>query len=305
MNGLRERGRFVEIRRGRLTPENVRVRRVRECACDGRLDSRCDAEEALGRTFACDELAVALVDVAREERRGERVRARDEDGRNVENVGRETGRDERADELARGNEHLAAEVAALLLRGELILEVDACGPRLDERLHELECVERPAEAGLGIGDDGGEPVRAVAPLGRVDLVGAEERAVDPLDESRSTVGRIQALVGVRVSGEIRIGGDLPAGEVDGLETGLHHLDGLRARERTKGGDVFLRAQELPEPLCTEPRERVLDAEPPADALHIVPRVRPLHSGPAPVRLARMHLSTSRSIVCNLTRLDPK
>ena len=147
-----------------------------------------------GRPLAGEELVVALVDVAREERRRERVGARDEDRRHVEHVGGEPRGDERADELARRHEHLAAEVAALLLRRELVLEVHAGGAGLDERLHQLERVQRAAEAGLRVGDDRREPVRAVLALGRVDLVGAEERVVDALDERGRAVRRVQALV---------------------------------------------------------------------------------------------------------------
>ncbi len=178
-------GGLVEVGRRGLAPEEVGVRRVRERAGDRRLDSRRDAEEALGRALAGDELAVALVDVAREQRRRERVGARDEDRRDVEDVGGEPRGDERADELARRHEHLAAEVAALLLRRELVLEVDARGAGLDERLHQLERVQRAAEAGLGVGDDRREPVRAVPALRRVDLVGAEQGVVDALRRARA------------------------------------------------------------------------------------------------------------------------
>ncbi len=76
------------------------------------------------------------------------------------------------------HQHLAAHVAALLLAGELVLEVHAGGARLDHRLHQLEGVERPAEAGLGVGDDRREPVAVILALGVLDLVGAEERVVD-------------------------------------------------------------------------------------------------------------------------------
>ena len=57
------------------------------------------------------------------------------------------------------DQHLAAQVAALLLGRELVLEVHAGGAGLDHGLHQLERVERAAEAGLGVGDDRREPVR--------------------------------------------------------------------------------------------------------------------------------------------------
>src|ERR671927_462941 len=50
--------------------------------------------------------------------------------------------------------------------------------------------------------------------------GAAERVVQPLDERRHAVGRIEALVGVRRAREVRVGRDLPAGEVERLQPGL-------------------------------------------------------------------------------------
>jgi hypothetical protein len=108
----------------------------------------------------------------------------------------------------------------------LILEVDARSAGLDHRLHHLEGVERSAEAGLGIGDDRCKPARVGITLGRVDLIGSQERVVEPPDEGGTAVRRIEALVGIRVSGEVGIGGDLPAAEVDRLQAGLDHLHGL-------------------------------------------------------------------------------
>ena len=70
------------------------------------------------------------------------------------------------------DEHLPAEVTALLLRRELVLEVDACGAGLDHPLHQLERVEVAAEAGLGVGDDRHEPVARDLTLRLLDLVGA-------------------------------------------------------------------------------------------------------------------------------------
>jgi hypothetical protein len=274
-------------------------------ARDRRLDTRLETEEALGRPLAGDELAVALVDIAREQRRRERVGARDEDGRHVEHVRREPGRHERADELTRRHEHLSAQVAALLLGRELVLEVDARGTRLDERLHELERVERPAEARLRVRDDRREPVRPVAALRRLDLVGAQEGAVDALHEGRGAVRRIEALVRVGLAGEVRVGRDLPAGEVDRLQAGLHHLHGLRAGERAEGGDVLLLVHELPQTLGTEPRDRVLHVEPSADPLDVLVRVRPLDtSEPRALVCAHRH-PPQIDCVQSVPGLDPK
>src|SRR3712207_8661699 len=59
---------------------------------------------------------------------------------------------------------------------------------------------------------------------------------------------VEALVGIGVGGEVRVRGDLPAGEVDRLEARLDHLDRLATGQRTKRRDVLLRRQQPPEPL---------------------------------------------------------
>ena len=194
------------------------------------------------------------------------------------------------------DEHLAAEVAALLLGGELVLEVHAGGAGLDHRLHQLEGVQRPAEAGLGVGDDRREPVGAVRALGAVDLVGAQERVVQPPDERRRAVRRVEALVGVRVAGEVGVGGDLPAGEVDRLQARLDHLDGLAAGHRAERRHVRLGLQELPEALGAEARERVLDADGAAQALDVGRRVGAFDAVPA--------VGARRRVAVRAHRLSP-
>ena len=234
----------------------------------------------------------------------ERIRARDEHRRHAADVGGESRGVERADELLGRDEHLAAEVAALLLRRELILVVDARGARLDHRLHQLERVERPAEAGLRVGDDRREPVRPVPLLREVDLVGAQQRVVEALDERRDAVDRIEALVGIRRAGEVRVGRDLPAGEVDRLEAGAHHLHGLAAGQRAERANGLLALEQLPQPLGAEFRERVLGDDGTAEPDDLLGRVRPLDSAPplvVPLRLElpdRLvdHLASPRVVV---------
>ena len=92
-----------------------------------------------------------------------------------------------------------------------------------------------AEAGLGVGDDRRQPVDRVVALGVGDLVGAQEGAVDPLHERGRAVRRVEALVGIRVAREVRVGGDLPAGEVDRLQPRLHHLHRLAAGHGAERG----------------------------------------------------------------------
>ena len=139
--------------------------------------------------------------------------------------------------LLGGDQHLATEVAALLLRRELVLPVRAGDTRGDHGLLQFVDVERAAEAGLAVGDDRGQPVldRAVA-LDLGDLVGAQQCVVDAADHLRHRVGRVQALVGVGVAGQVRVTGDLPTRQVDGLQAGTDLLDGLVAGQRAERVD---------------------------------------------------------------------
>src|SRR5207253_11296149 len=108
VDGFGERRRLREVWSRSLEPEQIGIGRVREATRDRGRDSVPDAVEALARPLARQELLISFVDVAREELRGESVGARDEDRRHLENVGGEPRGRQRPDEVARGDEHLAA-----------------------------------------------------------------------------------------------------------------------------------------------------------------------------------------------------
>ncbi len=200
------------------------------------------------------------------------VGARDDEGRHVHHVGGEARRDQRADELPGRDEHLPAHVAALLLGGELVLEVHACGTSLDHRLHQLEGVEGPAEAGLRVRHDRYQPIALALAFGVLDLVCAQQRLVDAPHHVRHAVDRIEALIGIHLAGGVRVRGDLPAREVDGPETGADLLDRHVAGQRAEGGEVALRVQQIPKALRSQPRQRMLDPERAPQPLDVGPRV---------------------------------
>ena len=120
-------------------------------------------------------------------------------------VGCEARRGKRADEVAGGHKHLAAEMAALLFAGQLVLEVDASRAGFDHALHQLEGVERSTEAGLGVGHDRREPMCGLIALGVLDLVGALQGLVDAFDQQGHAVDRVEALVRVHLSREVGVG----------------------------------------------------------------------------------------------------
>jgi len=224
------------------------------------------------RALAGEERPVVVVDVRRDEVGRLGVGAREEDGRHAHDVGGEPRGDQFLDRLARRDEHLAAHVAALLDRGQLVLEVDARGARLDHRLHQLEGVQHAAETGLGVGDDRREVVDVPLALGMLDLVGAHERVVDALDHARHRVDRIERLVRVHLARDVGIGSDLPARQVDRLQAGLDLLHRLVAGERAQRADEGLVVHELPQLLGAAPRERVLDVQRTAQAHDVLRRV---------------------------------
>ena len=279
VHALGEHARLVEVGSPRLAPQDVGDRTVRLRTRDGRLDPVADAVEALLRPLAVGERAVAFVHVGGEERGGEGVGARHEDRRDVQDVGGQSRRGQRPEELRGRDQDLAAQVPALLLGGELVLEVDAGGAALDHRGHHLEGVERAAEARLGVGHDRQEEV-CVTSLGPRDLVGALERVVDPLDDRRHRVRGVQRLVGVGVPGEVRVGGDLPAGHVDRLEAGLGTLDGLVPGEAAERRDVVAARDQVPELRCRRLRERMVVPDPPAEPYDLFGRVGTGDRGPA-------------------------
>ncbi len=98
------------------------------------------------------------------------------------------------------DQHLAAEVPALLLARELVLEVHARRAGLDHRAHQLERVQRAAEPGLGVGDDRRDRTRMSRPSDHAIWSARVQRVVDPPDDGRHRVRRVQRLVGVGLSG---------------------------------------------------------------------------------------------------------
>lgn len=239
-------------------PDQVGERGVGLRPSDARLDAVLGAVEAFPGALAGDERLVALVDVGGDQRGRLGVGTGDHHRGNISHIGREPSRRQSADVLLGRDQHLAAQVAALLLRGQLVLPVRTRNARGDQGFLQLVDVERAAKAGLAVGDNRRQPVlhRSIA-LDLGDLVGALQCVVDPADHLRHRVGGIQALVGVGVPGQVGIAGDLPARQVDGLQAGAHLLDGHVAGQRAQRVDPLEVVQLLPQHLRTAAGQRVL------------------------------------------------
>jgi hypothetical protein len=197
----------------------------------------------------------------------------------VGHVRGQPGRLQGPDELAGRDQHLAAQVAALLLRGQLVLEVDPGRPGGDQGRGQLVGVQRPPEPGLGVGHDRHQ-IRLSCALDPGDLLGPEQGVVDPPDDRGHAVGRVQALVRIDLLGQVGVGRHLPAGQVDRLQAGPGHLHGLPAGHRPQGRHVVALGQQPPQPLGPDPGQGVLDQDRGPQPEHVLDAVVAAHAPPA-------------------------
>ena len=258
VHSVRELASELEVRGAGLHPDQIRIRRVRLGAGHAGLQAVADLVEAFGGALAGDELGILLVHIGSDEGGGLGVGAGDDQGGDVLDVSGQSGGVQGAYVLLGGNQNLAAQMAALLLGGQLVLPVHTGRTGVDHGLHQLKGVERATETGFRISHDGRHPVvdRADS-LGVLDLIRTAQCVVDALDHLRHRVGGVQGLIRVGLSGLVGVTGNLPTREVNGLEAGLDLLNRLVTGQSAQSIDVILRVEQLPEPVCTAACEGVL------------------------------------------------
>ena len=193
------------------------------------------------------------------------------------------------------DQNLATHVTALLLRGQLVLEVDAGGAGLDERLHDLETVERAAKAGFRVGDNGQEPVPSGAAFGVLDLVGALQGAVYLAAKLRRRVGGVQALVRVHRACGVVVRGHLPAGEIDRLKSRPRHLHGLIAGHRAQGVDERFLVEQFPQSVGAAFGQGVDDLHRPPQPFHVLRRIGAFDVIETALRRARNKLAKTTHV----------
>src|SRR5829696_8010297 len=313
VDGLSEALCLFEVRLRGLAPHHVSVRRVGEATRNRLIQARIDAVEALHGSLTGQEVVIGRVHVAGNEACCVGVGPRDNDGRNAHDVGREPGGDQVPDGLGSGNQDLAAHVPALLLGGDLVLEVETRGAGFDHSLHQLEDVECATETALGVGDYRGEPIDPVPALGVMDLVGPLQRLVDPPDHVRHAVCWVQTLIRIHVPGQVGISRHLPPGEVDRLQPRLDLLHGLIARQSPQSPHERTLVHQGPEPLSAHLCQGVLDPDRTPQPRHIISHVwtldplptlaLPLPGDPTrPISLALHYSLLHSSIPCRYTAL---
>ena len=113
----------------------------------------------------------------------------------------------------------------------------------------------------------------------VDLVGSHQGVVDAAHHGRDRVCWIQALVGIGLAGEVAVGGDLPTGQVDGVQSATDHLDGLVARQRPQRAGEGLGLQLVPQLLGSQLRQCLLFDDGATKPDHVFGAVAALDAGP--------------------------
>ena len=273
-----------QIRFARFAPHHIRISRVGKPARHRLIESGARFVEAFHRALASAEGLIVIVDVRRDQIRRFGVGASKNDGRYAEAIRCKSCCDELFDRLPGWHQYLTTHMPALFHRRELVFEVNAGGAGVDHCLHELECIQYTAEAGLGVGHDRRKKIDVAFALGVLDLISADEGAIDSSHHRWHRIHRIQRLVRIHFAGDVGVSGHLPAGEIDSLETSLDLLHRLIAGQRTQGVDKGLLVDEFPELFGAPSRQRVLDVNRAAEAHDVFRRV--VARDPFPPRVLR-------------------
>ncbi len=239
---------LVQIRLGGFTPDQVGVRRVSQAASDRLVETGAHFVEAFLSTFASHEWLVVRVAIGRQQVSRVGVGTSQDDGRRAGNVSCQTSGGQLLHSFLGRNQYLAAHVAAFFHGSQLVFEVNAGGACFDHALHQLVSVQYAAETGFSVCHDWSEVVD-VAFVARaftgfpLDLVSTTERVVDALDHGWNRIHRVQRLVRVHRFGGVVVRRDLPARQVDRLDTGFDLLYSLAAGQGAHAVDeIFLRTE---------------------------------------------------------------
>jgi len=175
-------------------------------------------------------------------------------------------------------------MTAFLHRCELVFKVHARRTRIDHGFHQFKGIEHAAETRFGVGDDGREVIDVIGRAGLLafhplDLIAASQGIVDRAHHGRHGVHRVQGLVGVHRRGRIGVACDLPAREVNRLESGTHLLHGLVAGESAQRAHEGSLVQRRPQTLGATPGKGVFNRHRAAQSHYVLSRVAAANSFP--------------------------
>src|SRR5258708_21157430 len=280
MNSLSEAPRLVHVWLGSFAPDYVSVRRVGQTTRDGGIQSTSEGEESLDRLLPGHERPINWVAVAGNELGSISIRSRNQDGRNIEYIRGQACCNKLLHSISCRHKDFAAHMAALLRRRQLIFEVYGGRSCFDHALHQFEGIEYASKSSFRVRHDRQHPVDRVRALTMGNLVSTQQRTVQSPHHAWNTIRRVQALVGIHLSGQISVSRHLRTAQVDRLQPRLSHLHRLVSGECAKCRDVSLLVQKAPELLRTCAGKRVLDSYCPAQSIHVFHRVRAYDSAPS-------------------------
>ena len=151
---------------------------------------------------------------------------------------------------------------------QLIFKVDTTGARINHGLHQFERIQDTTKPSFSIGHDRHKIVHISGTTGALDLVCPLESIVDPSHNRGHRIDRVKRLIWIHGITQIGICSDLPARQINRLNTGFNLLDCLTTRQSAQGRDKILGVNPVPQFLSTEPSQRILDLDRPLESHHI-------------------------------------
>ena len=166
-------------------------------------------------------------------------------------------------------------MSTLLDGRQLIFKVDTTGARINHGLHQLERIQDATKTSFSVGHDGHKIVHISGTTGALDLICPLESIVDPSHNRGHRIDWVKRLIRIHGVTQIGICSNLPARQINRLDTGFNLLDCLTPRQSTQGRDKILGVNPTPQFLSTESRQRILDLDRPLESDHIGSCVIPL------------------------------
>ena len=166
-------------------------------------------------------------------------------------------------------------MSTLLDGRQLIFKVDTTGARINHGLHQFECIQDATKTSFSVGHDGHKIVHISGTTGALDLICPLESIVDPSHNRGHRIDWVKRLIRIHGVTQIGICSNLPARQINRLDTGFNLLDCLTPRQSTQGRDKILGVNPTPQFLSTESRQRILDLDRPLESDHIGSCVIPL------------------------------
>ncbi len=215
MDSIGKTTRQFEIRRRSFAPYQIGIRGIRQTAADRLLNARMGAVKTFAGAFAGNKTAVIGIAVGGDQICRIRIGTRNHQRRDAHHISGQTRSNQFLNRLLRGDQHLAAHMAAFLHRRQLIFEVNGRCTGFNHRFHQFEGIQNAAKTGFRISNDRQEVIHIARIVGfntgcPLDLIRTTESVVDPIHYRRNRVCRVQRLIRIHAGCQVGICRHLPA-----------------------------------------------------------------------------------------------